>query len=35
MPSLGYVDIRRLPKPEKELAKHALMMPKKDNSEAL
>jgi transposase-like protein len=35
MPALGYVDIRRLPKPEKELARYTLMKPKDDNSEAL
>ena len=35
MPKLGYVDIRRLPKPAKELADHTLMKPRKDNAEVL
>ncbi|MEO8732883.1 MAG: hypothetical protein ABI373_00995 [Flavobacteriales bacterium] len=35
MPKLGYVDIRRLPKPAKELAAYTLMKPRKDNAEAL
>jgi transposase-like protein len=35
MPKLGYVDIRRLPKPAKELAAYTMMKPRKDNAEVL
>ncbi len=35
MPKLGYVDIRRLPKPAQELAAYTLMKPRKDNAEML
>jgi len=35
MPALGYVDIRRLPKPSKLLAAYTLKKPKEDDAEAL
>ena len=35
MPALGYVDIRRLPKPAKELVAYTLSKPKEEDIEAL
>ena len=35
MPALGYVDIRRLPKPAKALGAYTLSKPKEENIEAL